>query len=73
MGADVGFEGSCARSTIYCIFIVRMSPTERRERATREGSGPACLQEDLAQATVGRDPRQAELNGASQLKPDFFQ
>lgn len=39
----------------------------------RWGSDPAHLQEDLAQATVGRDPHQAKLNGTGQLGPDFFQ
>ena len=33
----------------------------------------ACLQEDLAQAAVGRGPHQAKWNGAGQAEPDFFQ
>lgn len=70
----MGLEGSLPRNAIYCIFIVWMSPSERRGRATGEGgSGPAHLQEDLAQAPMGRVPHQAKPNGTGQLEPDFFQ
>lgn len=73
VGADKGFEGSPPRSAIYCIFIVQMSPSERRGRVTREGAWPSRPAEDLAQAPVGRAPHQGKPKGTGQLRPAFFQ
>jgi hypothetical protein len=58
---DEGFEGpALSRSSIYCIFIVWILPSKKRGRAAREGVQSACVQEDLAQATVGSSPHSSQ-------------
>lgn len=67
MGADVGFEGSLPRNAIYCIFIVWMSPSERRGRVVREGglAQPTCRKIWLRLLWAGTPTEQSAMELSS--------
>lgn len=67
MGADEGFEGSLPRHAIYCIFIVWMSPSERRGRGMREGglTQPTCRMTWLRLQCAGTPTERSRMELAS--------
>lgn len=63
----MGFEDSLPRNAIYCIFIVWMSPSERRGRATGEGglAPPTCRKTWLRLLWAGSPTKPSRMELAS--------